>query len=320
MMGVLGQSLVSDFGEAELAFHHTKNVFDLGPDLRLVPVPRSFLIAERDIATALLVCEILCARSAFPNDIAFASVGRISPYAGLFPMQQICQHDGVMDIGSCGHNVMHQLGTTVYADVGLHPKEPLVSFAGLMHLRIALLLLVLGGTRCIDDAGIDDGPSAYLQPILLEILIDQMKQLIAQVVAFHHVAKLADRGFIRRTFLTQIDAYEVPHGARIVQGFLGCWVGEIEPMLKEINAQHPLHPDRPTAGTLWVRVVGLDGVSELFPGNNRLHVLKELLFACLLAELLKAVGQGLLLHTWRTQLWSVRCTIIAQVTNKSEMP
>src|SRR5690606_32150215 len=124
--------------------------------------------------------------------------------------------------------------TTVYADVGLHPKEPLVSFAGLMHLRIALLLLVLGGTRCIDDAGIDDGPSAYLQPILLEILIDQMKQLIAQVVTFHHVAKLADRGFIRHTFLTQIDAYEVPHGARIVQGFLGCWVGEIEPMLKEI--------------------------------------------------------------------------------------
>lgn len=68
------------------------------------------------------------------------------------------------------------------------------------------------------------------------------------------------------------------------------------------------------------RVVGLDGVSELFPGNNRLHVLKELLLPCLLAELLKAVGQGLLLHTWRTQLWSVRCTIIAQVTNKSEMP
>src|SRR5690606_34852428 len=95
MMGVLGQSLVSDFGEAELAFHHTKNVFDLGPDLRLVPVPRSLLIAERDIATALLVCEILCARSAFPHDIAFASGGRFSPYAVLFPMQQICQHDGV---------------------------------------------------------------------------------------------------------------------------------------------------------------------------------------------------------------------------------
>jgi hypothetical protein len=28
----------------------------------------------------------------------------------------------------------------------------------------------------------------------------------------------------------------------------------------------------------------------------------------------------LLLHVWKTQLWSTRCLIIAEIINKSEMP
>lgn len=38
------------------------------------------------------------------------------------------------------------------------------------------------GTRHVDDAGIDDGAPAHLQAVLLEVLINQVKQLIAQIM------------------------------------------------------------------------------------------------------------------------------------------
>src|SRR5690606_11573078 len=97
-------------------------------------------------------------------------------------------------------------------------------------------------------------------------------------------------------------------------------VGQIEPVLEKINTQHALNPDRSAAGTLGIRIERFDGLGELFPGNNALHVLQKLFLAGLLAELLKAIGEGLLLHVWKTQLWSTRCLIIAEIINKSEMP
>ena len=40
---------------------------------------------------------------------------------------------------------------------GLHAKVPLIAFLGLMHLRIALLLLFVGRAGCLNDGGIDQG-------------------------------------------------------------------------------------------------------------------------------------------------------------------
>ena len=48
--------------------------------------------------------------------------------------------------------------------MGLHAKVPLIAFLGLVHLRIALLLFVLGRAGCLNDGGIDQGALVIMTP------------------------------------------------------------------------------------------------------------------------------------------------------------
>ncbi|MCY1311001.1 hypothetical protein D9M70_612520 [compost metagenome] len=55
---------------------------------------------------------------------------------------------------------MHQSRVSIHADVRLHAEVVLVALLGLVHLRIALLILVFGRTRRMNQRGIDDGALA----------------------------------------------------------------------------------------------------------------------------------------------------------------
>ena len=185
---------------------------------------------------------------------------------------------------------MNQPGFTVNTNVGLHAKVPLITLLGLVHIRITLLLLVLvlvlGGTRRADNTGIDDGASAYLQTIFLQVFIDQIKQSILQIWSSIKWRNL------------QIDTHELSHGAGVVQNFLGSRIGEIEPVLQEVDAQHSLYDaNRSAASPLWIWIEGFNGFAKLLPRNNRLHVIQKLLLADFLAKLLEAVGERCLFHT-----------------------
>jgi hypothetical protein len=68
---------------------------------------------------------------------------------------------------------MNHLCFTVDANVRLHPEIPLLALARLVHLRIALLVLVLCCAGRIDDGCIHDGTAGHLHPILFQIDIDQ---------------------------------------------------------------------------------------------------------------------------------------------------
>src|SRR5262252_8415047 len=50
-----------------------------------------------------------------------------------------------------------------------------------------------------------------------------------------------------------VDANKMPHRLRIVKRLFHCRVGQIEPVLQEIEAQHPLDPDRRVA-IAWLRI------------------------------------------------------------------
>ena len=67
----------------------------------------------------------------------------------------------------------------------------------------------------------------------------------------HEVAELTDGGFVRRGFPAEVDAHEPAHRQGVVQSLLGGPVREIEPVLKEVDAQHPFDSDRPPARTLF---------------------------------------------------------------------
>jgi hypothetical protein len=52
---------------------------------------------------------------------------------------------------------------------------------------------------------------------------------------------------IRHSFTTQIDAYEAAQAAAVVQRLFASEVGQIEPVLNEVNPQHPFQTNRRAA-------------------------------------------------------------------------
>ncbi len=80
-------------------------------------------------------------------------------------------------------------------------------------------------------AGVNGSSSVYFQAILREILIEQMKQSIAQVVAFQQMAKSTDISFFRCRLFPRIDTHKLAHRAGVAQKLLSAGVRQVEPAL-----------------------------------------------------------------------------------------
>jgi len=132
-------------------------------------------------------------------------------------MQQMRQGERVGHIGRRGQHRMNELVTTVDRHVRLHSEVPLLALGGLMHLRVALALSVLGRTRCADDRRIDDRALADLDAVVRQIRVHPRQQLLAELVPLQQMTELADRRLIRSRLLAQIDAREPAHRFRVVQ-------------------------------------------------------------------------------------------------------
>lgn len=79
--------------------------------------------------------------------------------------------------------------------------------------------LVLGRAGRVDNRGVYDSTATDLQPVLVQILINQVEQMITQIVLLHQVAELANCGFVGHWLLAKVNANEAAHGAGIVEGF-----------------------------------------------------------------------------------------------------
>ena len=75
-----------------------------------------------------------------------------------------------------------------------------------------------------------------------------LEQLPAQIMRLEQMTEAAHRSLTRHRLATEVDAIKMPHRLRIVERLFHCRVGQIEPVLQEIDAQHPLDPDRRAAG------------------------------------------------------------------------
>ena len=296
-MSILVQTPVPHLGETELPFDDAELMFHLGPDPGLVPVPATLVIGQCPVAAALRLGEVLGAWGAISNRFFLAGIGGISPHPGFLTMKQVGQHPGIVHIRRGSDHRMNELGPAVHSNVGLHSEVPLFALAGLVHVRIALLLFVLGRTGCADNARVNDGAPGYLQPIFLEVLIHQVEQVIAQIMFLHQMAEFADGCLVRHRLPAQINPHELAQGAGVVKGFLGGWIGQVEPVLNKVDSQHALDTDGAASGALGFGLVGFDGFGQFHPGDDGFHLLQKLLFASLLAVLLKpGIGKGVLTH------------------------
>ena len=89
----------------------------------------------------------------------------------------------------------------------------------------------------------------------------------------------------------------------LVDGVFNCLVGQAEPLLQEVHAQHARHPDGLAPNAPSCGVLRLDECLQSSPRHHSLHLAKELLaarHALLLPELV--AGKALLLGRWRALL------------------
>jgi hypothetical protein len=87
-----------------------------------------------------------------------ALIPRISGDHLLLAMQQLSYFGEVIHVGASGDDGVDQARALEDACMGLHPEILLVALLGLVHLRIPLAALVLGGAGRTDQSGIDDRP------------------------------------------------------------------------------------------------------------------------------------------------------------------
>lgn len=179
-MSIFGKTLVMDLFVSKNTLDNAKLMHNLCTDSRFVPIAQPLSIRQRFIPAAFSLGKFFGFRCSGLNDFTLSRIGQFTPDADFLAMQQIFKHLRFINIGRFRCYQVDDFAFTVDTNVGLHTKIPLIAFLGLMHLWITLLVLVLGRTRRIDDAGVHNGAVGYLYPLLLKVFSDSPKQLITQ--------------------------------------------------------------------------------------------------------------------------------------------
>jgi len=193
-----------------------------------------------------------------------------------------------------GVDAVNQPECVVDTNVNLHAEVPLVALPGLVHFWITLAALILGGTRCRNNAGIHDAAFAQYQAILFQVLVHFFEQYLAKAVAFQKMTELEDRGFVRQAI--QLQTGEVTHGLDLVQRIFHRRVAEVVKELHAVNPQHGRQRVRWPA-VLAFRVVTSHLLLHLLPGNQLVHPFQKDLASCLaLFVLVLGFGEGQLIH------------------------
>lgn len=114
---------------------------------------------------------------------------------------------------------------------------------------------------------------------------------------FRQVAGLADRRLIGHRLETHIDADESTQCAVILKGLLSTGIGQVEPILQELDAQHALDVQRPAPSALRIGIERLDAGGQLLPVVDALHLVESLILAGHPAKLIEAfISQCFLGH------------------------
>ena len=107
-----------------------------------------------------------------------------------------------MNVGSGGIDAMNQAKRIVDTNVHLHAEVPFVALSGLVHLRITLASLVLGGAGSRDDGGIYDASFTQHQAVFLQVFVHLFKQRLAKTVLLQEMPEVENRRPVSYTHLT----------------------------------------------------------------------------------------------------------------------
>src|SRR5690606_23470780 len=165
--GVLGQSAVAHLGKTPQALDHMKGMLTACPGAGTDAVDELLMITQRLRAGATTIDPIADAAGFGALTMKLAPVRLIPEQLLLLAMQQMRQLADVRLIGRRGGQAM-DYAAPVGAHMRLHPEMPVLALLGLVHLRIARLLGVLGRGGRLDNRGIDNRAGLQQQALVVQ--------------------------------------------------------------------------------------------------------------------------------------------------------
>ncbi|CAM2157632.1 hypothetical protein PT2222_420044 [Paraburkholderia tropica] len=300
-IGVLRQTAIAHLREAPQALDDSKHVLNPSTDLRLVAILAARYLVNFARTARTLIGEVTCLGGLVTDQRFLARIGAISIDALLLPMQQFRQRMFVVDVGRRDHRAMCQAALTIDPDVQLHAEIPLLAFARLMHLRVARLLLVLGRAGGGDQRRVHDGAARKLHTAGLQHPPHLGEEPLTQLVLLKQAPEFEQRCRIRYGFAAQINAHKATQAGAVIQSLFASEVGQIEPVLHEVNPQHALQTNR-RATVAAFRVIRFDYRTQFGPRNDGVHRVKKLVASRAFASgleprtLIRGHRERLLLH------------------------
>ena len=132
---------------------------------------------------------------------------------------------------------MHQSRVSIYLNVHLHSKVPLIAFLDLVHLGVSLTLFVLGPAGRCNDGGIHDGALLEHQALLGETGVDGGQHRRGQVVRLQQMAEAQDGGRIGHARCT-VKAGKAAVQQPLVQFFCRSRIAQAPLRRQAVDAQH----------------------------------------------------------------------------------
>ena len=144
----------------------------------------------------------------------------------LLAVKEFCYWSEVMHVGSGRLDRVDEAIVLVHADMQFYPEVPLIAFAGLVHLRNPLSILVhvpparfacgLGRVDgCRDRGGIDDRALLHGHAVGLEVGFHCLKDLFAVIVLLQQVTEAEDRDFVRDLVTDKLNSRKTMHGGHL---------------------------------------------------------------------------------------------------------
>src|SRR5438105_7052168 len=146
---------------------------------------------------------------------------------------------------------------------------------------LPFLVWCISGSRALSAFLVEDGalmivastivPVATFSPFAAKC---RCTSSLAQIVRFEQMTEAAHRRLVGHRLAAEVDVDKMPHGRRIVERLFHRRVRQIEPLLQEIDPQHPLDPDR-RAAIARLGIEWLDQRAQRRPRHNALHLGKK---------------------------------------------
>jgi hypothetical protein len=101
-------------------------------------------------------------------------------------------------------------------------------------------------------------------------MVHRVQNLAAQFMLLQQATEAKNRRLVGRDGTAQINACKTAQCGRLVERIFGARIGEIEPLLKEVDAQHDRQPYRLTAITC-LGIKRRDQGFQLTPWYHYIH-------------------------------------------------